>query len=298
MRTLAVSFAIVVLIVGGFAAWHYFGAAKTPVLGKQRLVATVNYACNDQKTITASYYRGDAPVSAPNEPPIPNGSVQLVLSDGRAMTIPQTLSADGSRYANTDESLVFWSKGNGTTITEGTRPTYTCIEVAGDTGSLPQAYYGGSENFTIRLPAGYTATEGYTYTAHDIGSTIGGVKFTVPASAATGTNLSTDTYISVERIPNTQQCGAGLFFGSGITERSVTDNGVTYSVSAAGDAAAGNRYDETVYAIPGTNPCIGIRYFIRYGTIGNYPQGTVREFDKDALITTFDAIRRTLTIGD
>jgi membrane-bound inhibitor of C-type lysozyme len=54
-----------------------------------------------------------------NTPPTPGGSVKLVLSDGREMTLKQTISADGARYANADESVVFWNVGNGATYTEG-----------------------------------------------------------------------------------------------------------------------------------------------------------------------------------
>lgn len=38
-------------------------------------------------------------------------TVDLTLSDGRALTIPQTRSASGARYADADESFVFWNKG-------------------------------------------------------------------------------------------------------------------------------------------------------------------------------------------
>ena len=71
---------------------------------------------------------------------------------------------------------------------------------------------------------------------------------------------------------------------------------MTYSVASSTGAAAGNRYEETVYALPGTNHCIAVRYFIHYGVIENYPVGLVREFDKKSLLKEFDTIRRTLNI--
>ncbi|MDE2078863.1 MAG: MliC family protein [Patescibacteria group bacterium] len=62
-------------------------------------------------------------------PPTPGGSVAITLSDGRAMTLPQTISADGARYANADESFIFWSKGNGAFVMEGNATTYAnCVQ--------------------------------------------------------------------------------------------------------------------------------------------------------------------------
>jgi pimeloyl-ACP methyl ester carboxylesterase len=37
--------------------------------------------------------------------------VDLVLSGGRRLSLPQAISASGARYANADESIVFWNKG-------------------------------------------------------------------------------------------------------------------------------------------------------------------------------------------
>lgn len=57
-------------------------------------------------------------------------SVSLALSDGRSFDLPQTISGSGARYANTDESMVFWNKGNGAFVQEeGDMITYAdCIE--------------------------------------------------------------------------------------------------------------------------------------------------------------------------
>lgn len=70
---------------------------------------TATFSCADHRSITA--------VFTPNQ-------VQLTLSDGRTLTLPQALSADGGRYANTDESFVFWNKGNTAFVTENGTNTY------------------------------------------------------------------------------------------------------------------------------------------------------------------------------
>ena len=48
-----------------------------------------------------------------------------MLSDGRALSLPQTLSGSGARYANADESIVFWNKGRAAFIDERGKPSYS-----------------------------------------------------------------------------------------------------------------------------------------------------------------------------
>jgi membrane-bound inhibitor of C-type lysozyme len=74
------------------------------------------FTCKDSKSITAVF-------SAPTA----SSSVELTLSDGRTFTLPQAISASGARYANTDETFVFWNKGDTAFITEGVKKleTYT-----------------------------------------------------------------------------------------------------------------------------------------------------------------------------
>lgn len=68
---------------------------------------TVTFACDEGKQIGATFYIGD------------DKFVDLVLSDGRSLSVPHAISASGARYANADESFVFWNKGDGAFITEG-----------------------------------------------------------------------------------------------------------------------------------------------------------------------------------
>lgn len=166
--------------------------------------------------------------------------------------------------------------------------------------SLPQAYSNSAMKFSLRLPGDYSAGESYQYQELGPGKDISGIKFTIPAATAAGTNLGSDSYLSVEEIPNVQSCTASLFLdqqGGTSVAQTITDGNTTYSVANSTGAGAGNRYEETVYAFPGTDPCRAVRYFIHYGVIDNYPAGAVREFDTQALLATFDAIRRTLQVA-
>lgn len=93
-------------------------SAAQLALADDAVIATVKYACADDKTIEATYYAD---------------KVDVVLSDGRTMTLPQTMSGSGIRYAEPDDALVFWSKGNTAFVTEGDadEPTYAdCAELA------------------------------------------------------------------------------------------------------------------------------------------------------------------------
>ncbi len=126
--------------------------------------------------------------------------------------------------------------------------------------------------------------------------TIAGVKIQIPVSLATGTNLSADTYLSVEHLPLTSECTAERFLDGITSTTTEVHNGITYSVLTLSGAGAGNRYEETVYATPGARSCLAIRYFIHSTVLENYDPGTRTQFDAAALHTTFDAIRDTLTI--
>jgi membrane-bound inhibitor of C-type lysozyme len=246
-------------------------------------VAKAEFACSGGKTIHASFFKTAA---------------KLALSDGRSLTLPQTRSADGARYAGANDHFVFWAKGNGATITENSVPTFTgCIRVAPDSGNLPHVYESGSEGFSIRYPAHYTVNSDYSYQELGPGKSASGVKFTIDPAIAKGTNLGSDSYISVEEMPRSNSCDASLFLGNPNSRaHTLTESGTTYSVATSTGAGAGNRYLETIFAIPGTNPCMAVRYFIHYSVLANYPSGAVHAFDSSALKQQFDSIRQSLVI--
>lgn len=273
--------------------------------GAARPIATAHYRCDGGRTIDAEFFGGrTAAVPEPGAPPRPTGSVHLELGDGRTRTLHRTLSADGARYSDGDpsvrgsETLVFWTRGNGAFVLDhGGRKAYAgCVRVAEDPGGLPRVFASGSRGFSIRYPAGWSVDTTYRYTALGPGRAIAGVSFTVPDSLAAGTNLSADSRLSVEEIPGTGRCSADRFLGRGARVQVDTVGGTAYSVGRREDAGAGNRYGETVYALPGTRPCIGVRYFLHWTVLQNYPPGTVRAFDERGLLDRLDAMRGTLVV--
>jgi hypothetical protein len=150
-----------------------------------------------------------------------------------------------------------------------------------------QTYRDPSLGFSIAYPAGWTVDAHY---ARDLSPPIHGVAFTVPASFTAGTNLGSDTRLSVEHVAG--PCSASRFLDAAVDEHSVTEDGRTWSVATASDAGAGNRYEETVHAVARGETCFGIHTFIHYAAIENFDPGTVRAFDRAALGNIFDRMRR------
>ncbi len=272
------------LILGALAISNsLLGCSGTGVINR------VTFACDDGGTVTAAFYH--------------NRSVRLDLPGGRKMVLPQTVSADGARFADSSESFVFWTRGNGAFIEEkprggdSVRRTY-CILLSPDPGGLPNVFENSTKGFSMRYPNGWTVDQSYVYSALGPGEGIHGVSFTVPRAMTRGTNLASDTSLSVELLPGSRGDDAAAFLSDGTTARTVTENGTTYSTATMMDAGAGNRYEQIVYAIPGTRPLLAVRYFIHYNVIENYPAGTVKAFDRKSLIAIFDHMRSTLTVDE
>jgi membrane-bound inhibitor of C-type lysozyme len=75
-------------------------------------VIRATFVCGADKRLNAIFDNGPQP------------GVRLSLSDGREMDLPQVVSASGVRFANGDESFVFWNKGNTAFIEENGKRTY------------------------------------------------------------------------------------------------------------------------------------------------------------------------------
>lgn len=161
---------------------------------------------------------------------------------------------------------------------------------------LPPTSTYATSTFSVTYPVAFAIDSNYAYEQFE-GKPIFGVKFTVPESMATSTNLSSDTYVSVETLPRANACSGDIYLPADVRATSETYGGVTYSVASSSDAGAGNLYEEFVYALPDSQPCTAVRYFIHSTQLGNYPDGTVTAYDRAALIAAFDSIRRSVTLS-
>lgn len=67
-------------------------------------INSVKFTCAENKVIHADFYKN---------------FVHLETGIWKTIYLPQTISASGARYANSDESIVFWNKGDTAFVTEG-----------------------------------------------------------------------------------------------------------------------------------------------------------------------------------
>lgn len=152
-----------------------------------------------------------------------------------------------------------------------------------------------TSTFSVVYPSDYTLDGSYAYYQVNPKKPIHGVKFTISSTVATGTNLAADTYLSVEWLPRAKKCTGDIYLAANVRPQTITDtNGIEYSVATS--SGAGNPYEEMVYALTGSSPCTAVRYYIHSSEIGNYTPGTVQPFNRDALLSAFDKIRRSLTL--
>lgn len=116
-KKLLITIGVIAVLLGVgylFVMGNATPSGENDLEGEERtLISTVTYSCDGEKSIVASYYEGlETQEPEQGEMPTPTGSVEVSLDGGASMTLAQTISASGVRYANEDESFVFWNKGN------------------------------------------------------------------------------------------------------------------------------------------------------------------------------------------
>jgi len=119
VKVIAVIVFLIIFSVGIFIGQRYESSrSSTPAGWKSptsSVISSVGFFCYGGKSIHAVF--------------MTNG-VEISLSDGRTMNLSQTVAADGGRYANNDESFVFWTKGDGAFVNENGTTTYASCIVA------------------------------------------------------------------------------------------------------------------------------------------------------------------------
>ena len=101
----------IIVFVGVFFLGLFLGRKFEDKIILGAPINIVKFVCAENKIIHADFY---------------STFVHLNIGDEKNIYLPQTISASGARYANADESMVFWNKGDTAFITEGdpNTPTY------------------------------------------------------------------------------------------------------------------------------------------------------------------------------
>jgi membrane-bound inhibitor of C-type lysozyme len=116
---LKIIFLVAIIIVVGVISYRWSGKflEKDTQTTNQTSTIKATYHCSADKTINAEFGKE---------------KVNLVLSDNRKIELPQALSASGARYANSDESFVFWNKGDTAFIEENGQTTFVDCLTTGE----------------------------------------------------------------------------------------------------------------------------------------------------------------------
>lgn len=300
--------AIIIIAIGGYFAVteHFFGAsAPTPVATStvattttQAVTATANYSCDDGKQISASYAQN---------------SVSLAFSDGRQLTLPQTISGSGIRYEGTSTSsgpsatstdVVFWSEGDNAFVMENGSSTFQdCLAGTVSPGPSGSMFTDQADTYSFDFPSDLSVTGGgggYTQSWMVNATTSGMIlsQIKVPQSYATGTNFVDAKFtVGTSADPSAVAlCETGTAKGGHMGSTTVaTIGGLDFTAFHTSSAGAGNYYDTTSYRISRNSQCYAIEYTIHYANIKNFPAKSVKQFDEAALSATLDAIARSFS---
>ena len=121
-RALIISSILILLGLSAFYLYKKF-SPKIPIVEQpvNEVINNVTFNCASSKNIQAIFYKD---------------KVDITLSDGRNMILPQVISASGARYSNADDSFIFWNKGDGAFIEEGGKATFVECLIAGTSKNI------------------------------------------------------------------------------------------------------------------------------------------------------------------
>jgi hypothetical protein len=164
-------------------------------------------------------------------------------------------------------------------------------------GALDTKTYVSQKGFSVAYPQAMRVDDAYTYSLGNE-KEISGTAFFMPLELTTGTNLSSDSRVSVEILPKTETCEIKSFLSQPIeTQKPLILNGLTYTVATITDAAAGNRYEETVSLLSNSKQCIAVRLFLHTTAIENYDPKTIQQYNADAIMQIYDTLRTSLVVA-
>lgn len=243
--------AVLIVVIAGI----FFFLYRKPAVNKtgDNVINSVTFYCSGNKSIQAIFFAD---------------KVELSLSDGRNMLLPQAISASGARYANSDESFVFWNKGNTAFINEGDAATFENCSIDAvnqEENNSWQTFTDKEQNLEFQYPANLTAKYIHTVSWPPI--------ITVKA----GQQLDCQETSAASSLPQR-------------VKRRQVDNRV-YCVSASSEGAAGSVYTEYSYTTAWNGKIAKLSFTLRYPQCYNYDEPKQTEckneresFDLDSVI--------------
>ena len=279
---------VVALVVGFLVAGSLIG---------QNLENTVFY-CEDQKSIAAKFESGN------------DTRITLILSDGRELSLPKTLSVNGTKYATPDESFVFWMQDDAAFITEHGEQTFKNCTVV-DLELTPEKQTASDGPLTLSY-ADYFAV---AKTKEEMT----GVSYIPPCDE----NFTTCFYYKADTYKGTNFGSAGLRLEKRInfsTEKTCLETPpagfdtfkkpdtlkpfTAYAMSKfsdIGQGAAGHYSSGSLYRlyIRGSSECYEFETRITESQFANYPEGSIKLFsdqDKERISTQLEDILQSAKI--
>jgi membrane-bound inhibitor of C-type lysozyme len=220
---------------------------------------TVTFFCSDARSVVATFYPGN------------DTHVDLVLSDGRTLSVPHAMSGSGARYANADESFVFWNKGDAAFITENGTTTYADCSTL-DTSSW-KSMTDPDSGVTFRYPGDF------------------GTKYI--------STVDWPPKVAVQNGPFTCTAAGSETARAGITQP-VALNGRVYCVTKESEGAAGSVYTNYAYAAERGSTVLIFTFSLRFVQCANYdePKRTECTTERNAFTpdTIMDAVAQSASV--
>ena len=156
-------------------------------------------------------------------------------------------------------------------------------------------YASSTMKFSVSYPPKFTLEEPYAYTRVSPTKPISGVKFRVPASFTQGTDLASDSGVSIEQLPRANACAGDIYLKANVKAAPFADGTINYSVATSTEALGSDTFEEAIFAVTGSSPCIAVRYFL-HTTAATGTATSTRAYDRAGLLAAFETIRRSLSV--
>jgi hypothetical protein len=160
--------------------------------------------------------------------------------------------------------------------------------------SSTTTYNNVTQGITFNYPSNFTLndkfTSGDSWSGFSTSTGVKVVEVKSPSDYIRGTNFRDATF-DVGYSTNSSDIKNCYVVQNMTSSGNTGINGATYNKFTLSDAAAGNRYDSTIYRTVHNNRCYSLEYTIHYSNIQNYdPSMNVKEFDENAVKTTLENI--------